>query len=101
MIEAMEHFSEYLCYKEFVLFTDHQPLTWLKRQKGLHGKLWRWAFRIKQFNFKIKYRKGEENANADALSRLPQENEDPENTDETSFKQHPMYLLRQRTGREF
>jgi len=57
MIEAMEHFSEYLCYKEFVLFTDHQPLTWLKRQKGLHGKLWRWAFRIKQFNFKIKYRK--------------------------------------------
>ena len=78
VILAMEHFHEYLCWQPFTLYTDHQPLQWLKDKDGLKGKLWRWAFRLKQFNFTIKYKKGCENGNADALSRCPLDNADSE-----------------------
>jgi hypothetical protein len=37
------------------------------------ARLVRWALRLAEFDFEIKYRKGGENGNADALSRLPQE----------------------------
>jgi hypothetical protein len=35
------------------------------------ARLVRWALRLAEYDFEIKYKKGEENANADALSRLP------------------------------
>jgi len=37
------------------------------------ARLVRWALRLAEFDFEIKYRKGGENGNADALSRLSQE----------------------------
>jgi hypothetical protein len=35
------------------------------------ARLVRWALRLAEYDFEIKYKKGEENTNADALSRLP------------------------------
>ena len=53
----------------FQILTDHKPLEWLYSQKSIE-KLWRWALIIQEFDFKISYRPGNKNDNADALSRL-------------------------------
>ena len=52
----------------FVILTDHAPLQWLSAQK-MEGLLCRWALALQEYDFTIKYRKGVQNSNADALSR--------------------------------
>lgn len=37
----------------------------------------RWALQLEEFNYKIQYKEGRKNGNADAMSRLPEE--DPDN----------------------
>ena len=39
--------------------------------KGPEGRLARWTETLKAYDFKVKYRPGKSNANADALSRMP------------------------------
>ena len=63
-----EKFREYLIGAEFVVYTDNNPLSYLKSAK-LGATEMRWASQLSQFNFQIKYRSGKANANADALSR--------------------------------
>ena len=54
--------------RHFQLTTDHAPLQWLSAQK-MEGMLCRWALALQEYDFKIVYRKGSANANANALSR--------------------------------
>jgi hypothetical protein len=70
IIFACETFRPYLYGSKFIIFTDHQSLQWLMKATT-PARLVRWALRLAEYDFEIKYRKGEENANADALSRLP------------------------------
>ena len=70
IIFACETFRPYLYGSKFIIFTDHQSLKWLLKATT-HARLVRWALRLAEYDFEIKYKKGEENANADALSRLP------------------------------
>jgi len=70
IIFALKQYSHYLLGKPFKLYTDHAPLQWLSKQK-MEGMLCCWALAMQEFSFKIVYRKGSANANADALSRLP------------------------------
>ena len=57
--------------RRFQILTDHTPLQWMSAQK-MDGMLHvcHWALAIQEYDFKIVYRKGSQNANADALSRL-------------------------------
>jgi hypothetical protein len=55
---------------QFVVETDHESLQWLKEAK-LPARLVRWALRLSEFEFTIKYRTGRANSNADGLSRNP------------------------------
>lgn len=69
VVYALKQFRHYLLGRRFQILTDHAPLQWLSAQK-MDGMLCRWALAIQEYNFQIVYRKGSQNANADALSRL-------------------------------
>ena len=68
IVFAMKQFRHYLLGRPFELLTDHSPLQWLSSQK-MEGLLCRWALTMQEFDFVIKYQKGSQNGNADALSR--------------------------------
>ena len=70
IVFGLKQFHHYLLGKSFRLYTDHAPLQWLAEQK-MEGMLFRWALAMQEYTFKIVYRKGSANTNADALSRLP------------------------------
>ena len=70
IIFALKQFQHYLLGRPFLLNTDHAPLQWLSAQK-MEGMLCRWALALQEYDFKLVYRKGSLNTNADALSRMP------------------------------
>ena len=70
IVEAVKNFRHYLYGTRFTVVTDHHALEFMNSAPDLTGRLQRWAMRMAEYNFDIKYRKGKENANADALSRL-------------------------------
>ena len=63
-----EKFREYLLGNHFTILTDNNPLSHLQTAK-LGATEQRWASQLASFNFNIKYRPGNSNQNADALSR--------------------------------
>ena len=62
------------------MFTDHQALTPLMKDKELSRRQMRWVQKLVDFNFKIMYRSGKQNIKADALTRradsVPRSSED-------------------------
>ena len=67
-----EKFRDYLLGSKVDVFTDHNPLVYL-RKADLGATEQRWAARLANFDLSIHYRPGKCNGNADALSRLPGE----------------------------
>ena len=65
-----EKFKDYLAATPFVAYTDNIPLAHLNTAK-LGALEQRWASRIANYNFTVKYRTGKCNENANALSYLP------------------------------
>ena len=65
-----EKFREYLLESEFMVYTDNNPLTYPQSKSKLKAVEQRWAAELASFNFKIEYRAGKHNTNADALSRI-------------------------------
>ena len=72
IIFACESFRPYVYGTKFIVETDHHSLQWLMKATT-PARLVRWALRLAEFDFVIRYRKGVSNTNADALSRLPME----------------------------
>ena len=66
---ATNTFRVYLLGKPFVIQTDHRSLEWLDRLKDNNARLTRWSLALQPYNFKVQYRSGKTNTNADALSR--------------------------------
>ena len=76
----MKKFYQYLFGRHFILVTDHKPLIALfgptKETPSLAAnRLARWALQLSQFDYEIEHRKTEDHGNADALSRLPTEDD--------------------------
>nr|ATA66765.1 Pol [Haliotis discus hannai] len=67
-----EKFYDYLYGHNFTVMTDNNPLTYVLTSAKLDATGHRWLAALSSFNFDIKYRPGKSNADADALSRLPQ-----------------------------
>ena len=62
-------FRVYLLGRPFTIQTDHRALIWLDRLKENNARLTRWSLALQPYQFKVTYRAGKANANADALSR--------------------------------
>lgn len=65
-----EKFKDYLWGAKVTVITDNNPLVHLQTAK-LGAVEQRWVAQLANYDYQLKYRPGRENANADALSRLP------------------------------
>ena len=70
IVLAVIHFKVYLLGKPFVIQTDHRALQWLQQFREKNARLTRWSLQVQPYTFTVQHRKGRENSNADALSRL-------------------------------
>ena len=69
LVWAIQKFQPYLYGREFILQTDHSPLTFLHQGKLENARLMRWAVLLQQYRFRIQAIKGSDNVGADFLSR--------------------------------
>ena len=69
IVWAISKFQRYLFGKEFMLETDHQPLTYLHKAKTLNPRIMRWALTLQPYHFRIVAIKGSDNIGGDFLSR--------------------------------
>ena len=53
-----------------VVFSDHNPLSFLHKLKNKNQRLLRWSLLLQEFNLDIRHIKGEDNIIPDALSRV-------------------------------
>ena len=69
-----EKFHEYLYGRHFEVYMDNNLLTYILITARLDAKGQRWVASLANYNFKIFYRSGTLNEEADALSRILWEN---------------------------
>lgn len=69
IVWAIQKLGCYIQGTKFTVETDHCPLSWLKQMSNKNGRLLRWSLILQEYNFEVKYRKGNQNKNADGLSR--------------------------------
>ena len=66
-----DKFKDYLLGSKFTVFTDNNPLCYIKSSK-LGAAQIRWLSELALYDFDIVYRTGKSNLIADALSRCPE-----------------------------
>lgn len=66
-----EKFQDYLYGADFTVVTDSNPLTYLLTTAKLDATGHRWLAALSTYSFKLLYRAGKQNNDADALSRRP------------------------------
>ncbi|MGL5707258.1 MAG: reverse transcriptase domain-containing protein [Aeromonas sp.] len=64
---ALKHFRNIIFLSEIVIYTDHANLTF--QTDPISNRVQRWMLAIGDFDYIIKYKKGNENVVADSLSR--------------------------------
>ena len=71
LLLSLQHFDVYLnvTLHPILVFTDHNPLTFLHKMTNKNQRLTRWSLLLQQYNMDIKHIKGTDNVIADALSR--------------------------------
>ena len=71
LILALQHFEVYLTSSSapIVVFSDHNPLTFILKMKNKNQRLLRWSLLLQEYNLDIRHVKGKDNIIPDALSR--------------------------------
>ena len=70
LIFAIKKFEMYLYVKEFILHTDHRPLSYIQKCRVENTRIMRWSLFLQNYRFRIKAIKGSDNVGGDYLSRL-------------------------------
>jgi hypothetical protein len=70
---ALSSFHVYLWGKRFILYSDHKALVWLAKMKDPTSRLLRWALKIQDYVFEIRFKSGKNMLHVDALSRMTSE----------------------------
>ena len=71
-----ERFHEYLYGGKFQVYTDNNPLTYILTTAKLDATRQLWVASLAYYDFTIHYRSGNQNTEADALSRIKWQHED-------------------------
>ena len=66
---AVAKLRPYIYGTHFIIETDHNPLHWLGQMANKNARLLRWSLALQDLDYEVRYRKGCEHINADALSR--------------------------------
>lgn len=69
--EAVVYWQHYLIGRSFIVISDHKPLMNLKTKSRTDEALGDLMLYLSQYNFKIIYKEGKNNIEADTLSRNP------------------------------
>ena len=78
--DCILHYAVYLKYiPHFEVFSDHNALRYMVNSDNTttNGRLMRYLLALQEYNFSIYYRKGTENCDADAVSRLLRRSDTP------------------------
>jgi len=78
--DCILHYAVYLKYiPHFEVFSDHNALRYMVTSENstTNGRLMRYLLDLQEYNFAIYYRKGTENCDADAVSRLKRSSDLP------------------------
>ena len=70
VIYALRKFRNFVFSTEVTIYSDHNPLMYLRECAPKSAKLTRWALGLQEFNIVWSYRSGSRNQAADCLSRL-------------------------------
>ena len=75
VVRFTRQYRHYLLGRLFTVRTDHASLVWLMQFKEPQGQLARWMEELSQYNIILRHRAGRKHIHADALSRMPAEEE--------------------------
>ena len=98
LLAIVAAFQEWRVYLEgtkhqVAVITDHKNLLYFTTTKVLNRRQVRWSELMSRYNFKITYRKGSENAKADALSRRSDYIKDKETVSHAIFEDNGEALM--------
>lgn len=68
-IIALKEWSVYLRGRNFVFYTDHEPIRYLQTKPKLNGRQARWLDLLQEYDFDVKHIPGVKNIVPDSLSR--------------------------------
>ncbi|KAG0930503.1 hypothetical protein G6F57_011821 [Rhizopus arrhizus] len=90
VVWALNYFYPYLYGADFTIYTDHAALRSILATKMPRGRIARWILTIQAYRFTVIHKKGSLNADADALSRLyeKQNQQDIAQLSMEEFKRH-------------
>ena len=70
LVCATTYFRPYLYGRKFKIFSVHKPLVWVMKVKDPGFRLMPWRIQLAEYDYEIVYKRGSQNSNDVALSRI-------------------------------
>jgi len=70
IVWATKYFRPYLYGRKFKIVSDHKLLVWVVNVKDPGSRLMRWRIQLAEYDYEIVHKRGSQNTNADAMSRI-------------------------------